>query len=139
MQNHLGPHNHLAGPSSGQMDLETAIRIQTREIQDRIAAESYRNRPVNTTKTYGQKQKEFIAWCREHNLYSTHPFPELVSADKLLLFLESQDNRFSRRAGESTRTIGIKTYDKIVSSIIDLWKQQVRIHNATHRIRLQRT
>ncbi len=73
MQNNYGPHNHLAGPSSGHVDLETAIRIQTREIQDRIAAENYQSRPLNTIKTYGQKQKEFITGCRSHALYSTHP------------------------------------------------------------------
>ena len=105
--------------------LHATTQVQLRNIQDSIHEESLRNRPENTTKTYNQYQREFIRWCRDHPLFRHQPIPELVSADVLLLYLNAQDGRLSRRAGESEREVGIRTYSGIVSAIIDLWKQQV--------------
>ena len=51
--------------------------------------------------------------------------PEKVTPEKLLLFLLSQDNRMSRRAGEEHRKVGVDTYEMYVNAIVDLHSQQV--------------
>jgi hypothetical protein len=81
----------------------------------------------HTTNAYQPKQLEFISWCREHEHYRYERIPELVTGGKLLLFLNAQDGRVSRKRkrGEAEDSvIGIKTYEGYVNAMVDLWKQQ---------------
>jgi hypothetical protein len=80
-----------------------------------------------TKKAYEPKQNEFIRWARNHPNYCMDAHPEKVTPQKLLVFLiEEQNDRTSRRATESNRTIGIRTFELYVNAITDLHKQQVR-------------
>ena len=114
--------------------IQAATSIQLRQFEDSIYQESVDNRPENTTRTYTQYQTEFMNWCREHALLRLNPIPHLVSADTLLLYLQSQDGRLSRRAGDQEREVGSKTYSGMVSAIIDLWKSQVIYFSDFHTL-----
>ena len=52
------------------------------------------------------------------------PFPELVTPQKLLAFLESNRGRASKK--DASKTITLPTYLQYVSAIVDLYQTQVR-------------
>jgi hypothetical protein len=116
----------MENTTPGQPALATAVRIQARNLRARIATESFNNRPGNTSEKYRRYANEFKLWCEQHPLFSGERVPELVNSDKLLLFLQSQEGRSSRRSREEDQVVGIKTFEGYVSGITDLYKQQVR-------------
>jgi hypothetical protein len=60
-------------------------------------------------------------WCRA--MYPHSSFPELVTPEKLLAFLEAQKGRPSKKNPEET--IGLPTYYQYVTSVKDLYTTQV--------------
>jgi hypothetical protein len=57
-------------------------------------------------------------------MYSHSPYPELVTGEKLLAFLEHNKGREAKN--KPGHVIGIETYLVYVNSIVDLYTSQVR-------------
>lgn len=84
--------------------------------------EARANRPAATNNVYIPKQEEFKAWCRKKNFEG--PFPELVTEDKLHLFLKEEVENRKRFTGNRSATIGYSSIALYVNSIVDLWSYQ---------------
>jgi hypothetical protein len=70
---------------------------------------------------YSSRQREFVVWCQEH--YAFTSFPELVTPEKLLAFLEYNNGRASKK--DPAKVIGLSSYLAYVSAVVDLYQTQV--------------
>ena len=75
----------------------------------------------STANLYKSRQKDFIEWCRA--TYRHQRFPELVTEEKLLAFLEFNKGRTSKK--NPNKVVGIQTYLSYVSAVVDLYNTQV--------------
>jgi hypothetical protein len=93
------PANELAAmaPSGGPRGLQSRYKAQTARLRETQRAQ----RPKNTQKAYGPKQKEWTEWCTRLDGNTDGAW---VTEDKLCLFLEQEViNRESRASGYGAR------------------------------------
>ncbi|SAL97782.1 hypothetical protein [Absidia glauca] len=91
--------------------------------QQEVGEEAASLRPVNTEKTYKNKQLEFLSWC-EH-LPEPAVSRSLVSGSKLNFFLQ-QKVRGRKHKRQADKVIKYPTVCLYAAAIIDLYHQQKR-------------
>jgi hypothetical protein len=59
-------------------------------------------------------------------MYPHAPYPELVTKEKLLAFLETNKGRTAKNNPD--HVVGIQTYLAYVNAVVDLYQTQVRLY-----------
>lgn len=89
-------------------------------------------RPINTTKQYSKKQKEYSEWCLQTRKFENDD----VTSQRMNLFLEEnvqkKGNKRKRLADGSAFPLGIQSYQAWVKACVDLWATQVANGNHNH-------
>ena len=70
------------------MDSAIDRRRAAAAVRRAVNEEALRLQPVNTARSYGPKQAEFLKWCRR--THRGEQFAEMVTPDKLLMFLQDE-------------------------------------------------
>lgn len=107
------------------------LRIE--QDRQRILAEAQQLRPINTTKTYASKAREFEAWMNSQEFIDG----STVTAGKVVSFLCSVRDRPSKvdrllLLTIASKIIGFQSIKSYSSACIDLYQKQVALGQNNH-------
>jgi capsule polysaccharide modification protein KpsS len=113
---------------------ETTLVARLLVDEERNKAEVFRKaleaRPKSTKKAFDKKQVEFIDWATRKG----YPSPEMVTEEKVALFLEEQVlYRKNRNCKDGSKTVGKSTVNQYIAALTALWKYQVLYNTNTNR------
>ena len=118
----------------GLSDEEITLVARLLVDEERNKAEVFRKaleaRPKSTKKAFDKKQVEFIDWATRKG----YPSPEMVTEEKVALFLEEQVlYRKNRNCKDGSKTVGKSTVNQYIAALTALWKYQVLYNTNTNR------
>ncbi|POM71737.1 Hypothetical protein PHPALM_11653 [Phytophthora palmivora] len=108
---------------------QPALQVELEESANATLDRCRGAHPVNTTRAYAPKQREFKAWCDRKGLHEITRYQ--VTATKMHLFLQEEVVDRKIRVKGSDRKVGASTVEMYVNAISDLYSdQQSRGSNA---------
>jgi site-specific recombinase XerD len=106
--------------SAGEI-VQDQLNNELQQCRTLLTLRAKENQNENTSKSYAPKQAEWRAWCTQKG----YADGDIVTEDKIVLFLTTEIEGRLRKKGDKTKVVGSSTVEQYLNSLLDLYLLQV--------------
>jgi hypothetical protein len=102
--------------SAGEI-VQDQLNNELQQCRTLLTLRTKENQNENTSKSYAPKQVEWRAWCTQKG----YADGDIVTKDKIVLFLTTEIEGRLRKKGDKTKVVGSSTVEQYLNSLLDLY------------------